>query len=246
MLKPLRVLHTGLGGGRWNTAMSAALLRIRAADTSCDLVRFYRFSPSLLLGQTQDTAAAAAAQPCELEIARRVTGGGAVYMCASMLAWDFLTEGVDGRDRLSERVGVALASALVQMGWTGATFAPPNDITINGQKVSGAATASRGQAFLHQGTLLLRDERRPMAQALGVPFEILRDRLTCLDAHGTLPADEAIQTAFVAALARAFARAPVASALSPQERALAEEEFAAEIGGDSYVFGEVLTEGRHP
>lgn len=246
MLKPLRVLQTGPGSGRWNTAVSAGLLRKRSADPSCDVVRFYSFMPCLLLGQTEDLAAAAPAQsgpPQAVEVARRITGGGAVYMSESMLAWDFLTDFAARREVLSERAGTAVATALGRLGWPDAVFVPPNDISINGGKVSGAATASRGQAFLHQGTLLLRDEVPAMARCLGVPAEVLQARVTCLEAHGALPAVEAIRSAIVEALAEEFALCPRASSLSPQEHAFADEEYAAEIGRDGYIFGDVAVQG---
>lgn len=245
MLKPLRVLQTGLGGGRWNTAVSAGLLRMRSAGTASDIIRFYGFTPSVLLGQTQDVAEAAVARRFpseEVEVARRLTGGGAVYMCQSMLAWDFLTDLADGRQEMSVRIGTAIAAALRSLGWSAAAFAPPNDIAIDGRKVSGAATASRGRAFLHQGTLLLRDDAPAMARYLGIPVEAVRGRTTSLDAHATMAARHVIQAAIVEALACAFALAPVESALSPQEHALAEDEFAAEFGADAFVFSSVATE----
>lgn len=249
MLKPLRVLHTGLASGRWNTALSAGLLRARASDDSYDVLRLYRFTPCLLLGQTEDIAVAAAARtrsPRTLEVARRVTGGGAVYMSETMLAWDVLTGFSEERDEISERIGKSIATALSRIGWPSAAFVPPNDIMVEGLKVSGAATASRGQAFLHQGTLLLRDEIHAMAQALGLPAKALQDRVTCLEAHGPLPPDDAIQKALIKTLAAEFAREPIASDMSSRERVLVEEEFAAEIGRDGYVFGDVAAEERHP
>jgi lipoate-protein ligase A len=224
-------------------------LRERAREGAGDLLRFYSFAPCLLLGQTQDINAAAAVRRLSssgVEVARRVTGGGAVYMSQTMLAWDFLTAFSSEREILSERVGAALATALGGLGWPAAAFAPPNDIMIEGRKVSGAATASRGQAFLHQGTLLLRDERQAMAQALGVSVAVLRDRVSCLEHHGSLPNPEALQAAIVEALATEFALQPESSALTSRERVYAEEEFAAEVGCDAYVLGYEVAEGGQP
>lgn len=235
MLKPLRVLETGLASGRWNTALSAALLQSRGHAGAGDSLRLYRFTPCVLLGQNQEVASNAGA-PRDVEVARRITGGGAVYMSPSMLAWDFVTRFVGTRGDMSARICSAIAQALKRLGWGQAHFVPPNDIQIAGRKVSGAAAASHGRVLLHQGTLLLRDEREAMARCLGIPLDALRKHITSLDAHAAVPADEAFSTAITDALADAFALTPVASVLTPGERSVAEVEFEKEVGRDAYVF----------
>src|SRR5262245_7776646 len=91
MKPPLRILDTGLNPARWNIAMTAALAAAHGQGTVSDTVRFHRYQRCVLLGCSQDAASAVDVAHCRrngIDIARRVTGGGAVFMSPSMLAWD--------------------------------------------------------------------------------------------------------------------------------------------------------------
>lgn len=237
----LRVIDTGLRSARWNTAMSAALLEVRARGQEPDVLRFYRFPRSVLLGASEVAARSANLDHCRrrgIEVARRITGGGAVYMSPSMLAWDFVTRAGASNERLSETIGAAMARALRGLGLE-AGFHPPNSLVVGGRKISGAATTGAGRAFLHQGTLLLQDECAEMSAALGVPADALRLHVTDFEACG-IAAPEAgeIQAAIAAEIAGAFGLAQVASAVTPLELDAAAHALARELGTEAHVMGD--------
>src|SRR5262245_53199199 len=150
MKPPLRILDTGLMLARWNVAMAATLAEVHSADglngpiPTVDTVRFHRYPAAVLLGASQDMESVADFGYCRaegIEIARRVTGGGAVYMSPGMLAWDVLLERqarAGDLAEVTERVCAGVAVGLGQLG-VPARFRAPNDIAIGGRKISGTA-----------------------------------------------------------------------------------------------------------
>ncbi|TDR84565.1 lipoate--protein ligase family protein [Enterovirga rhinocerotis] len=167
----LRILGTGLGPARWNVATSAALLR-SIDDGGCDTLRFYRFPMACVIGRNQDAGIELDLPACEaegVEIARRVTGGGAVIMGPGILAFD-LVLGTQGRDihQITRRAGEALTAALTALGFP-AILATPGSVEIGGRKISGSAGRLGRRAALHQATLILDLAEAP-------PLALLRRR----------------------------------------------------------------------
>jgi lipoate-protein ligase A len=219
--------------------------RLNASDRllCSDIVRFHRYPSCVLLGASQDMESAADVGYCReahVEVARRVTGGGAVYMSPGMLAWDVL---VDRRElggdlaAVTERVCGGVAAGLARLG-ADAAFRAPNDIAIGGRKVSGSAGYLAGHTAVLQGTVLIADDVPAMARALRLPEAELRARVTCLSAElGAAPALPPVIECLTMGLAEALGREPVRAAPRSDELALCEELLREEIGTDAYVAG---------
>lgn len=98
-----------------------------------------------------------------LEIARRVTGGGAVYMSPRMLAWDVVVDrtafGAD-LESITTQICVGVAAGVSWFG-VAARFRAPNDIEIDGLKVSGFSGYKDGRCAVLQGTVLIEDDVPP-------------------------------------------------------------------------------------
>lgn len=251
MMRRLRVIDTGMNSARWNTAMSAALLESCARRHDADVLRFYRFPRSVLLGASEVASRVANLNYCDrqgIEVARRVTGGGAVYMSPSMLAWDVVVRHSARNADLSADIGETMALALRDLGLA-ASFQPPNSLSVNGRKISGAAATSVGGAFLHQGTLLMRNEIAEMSAALGAPVDLLRRHLTSFEECGILPpeADRA-QAAIADAISRQFGLKQITSAIMPLEADIATRELTRELGTDAHIMGDdfLLAAGDRP
>src|SRR5580704_6583274 len=89
----LRVIDTGLQPPRWNIAMTAALAELYGAGEIPDTLRFQRFQPCVLVGRNQDIRREVRLDCCRqkgVALARRLTGGGAVYMDAGILSWEIV------------------------------------------------------------------------------------------------------------------------------------------------------------
>jgi lipoate-protein ligase A len=242
--KPLRILDTGLRPARWNVAMTAALAERHAGGAAPGhCIRFHRYPACVLLGAGQDLEQAADVAYCRragIEIARRVTGGGAVYMSPGMLAWDVLADRRShGGDlaAVTHAVCAGVAAGLSRLG-VAARFRAPNDIEIGGRKVSGSSGYSAGRSAVLQGTVLIADDVAAMARALRLPEAALRERVTCLEAEiGTAPALPAVAASVTLGLATALQCEPMPGKPGGDELALCEALLREEIGADAYVAG---------
>jgi lipoate---protein ligase len=244
MSGPIRILDTGLMPARWNVAMTAALTGLHAKGRTADTVRFHRYPRCVLLGRSQRAEDAADLDYCRrhgIEIARRVTGGGAVYMSPRMLAWDVV---LDRRlfggslEVVTQAVCEGVASGLAQLGAM-ARFRAPNDIEIGGRKVSGSSGYAEGRSGVLQGTVLTGDDADEMAGALRIPAALLRSRVTNLGDELGVPPLPAIAAAITQGIAEVLQREPARTSPDAEETALCEALLRAEIGSDTFVHGDV-------
>lgn len=231
MTQPLRIVDTGLNSARWNVAMTAALTELHAKSESADTVRFHRYRPCVLLGRSQDAAAAIDVAYCaghDIEVVHRVTGGGAVFLSPRMFAWDVvLDRGTCGGDlgSVTEAICAGVAAGLARLG-VAARFRAPNDIEIGGRKVSGSSGYSEGRSIVLQGTVLIEDEVGTMARALGLSEETLRRGMTCLhEAAGAVIPMASVMTSISAALCEALGKSGSAQSLHHAEQARCEQLF---------------------
>ena len=243
MTSTLRILDTGLAPARWNVAMTAALARRHCDGEAPDTLRFHRYPACVLIGNGQRLTDAVDLAYCRrrgIEMARRVTGGGAVFMSPGMLAWDVVLDRrrqVGGLDGLTRHICEAVAAGLAQLG-VATRFEPPNAVVINGRKISGSSGYVEGRSAVLQGTVLIEDDATEMAAALGLPEADLRQRVSCLAASlGAAPSMAHVQAALVASLAQSLQGRPDYAEPDQAERLLATRMLEREIGTDDYVMG---------
>jgi lipoate-protein ligase A len=230
---------------RWNVAMTAALAELHAKGRSSDTVRFHRYPACVLLGRGQHAESAADLDYCRrhgIELARRVTGGGSVYMSPRMLAWDVV---VDRRhfggslEAVTRRIcaGVAAGLSQLELG-AAARFRAPNDIEIGGRKVSGSSGYAEGHSAVLQGTVVVADDAAVMARALRIPETALREKVTSLEeALGRAPSIAILASCLARSIAGALAREPLSGQPGDEETALCEALLAQEIGTEAFVSG---------
>jgi lipoate-protein ligase A len=223
--------------------MTAALAHRHSGGEAPDTLRFHRYPRCVLIGNGQRLAAALDLACCRrrgIEIARRVTGGGAVFMSPAMLAWDMVLDRrrhAGGLDGLTRQICEAVAAGLARLG-AAASFAPPNALTIDGRKISGSSGYVEGRSAVLQGTVLIEDDATEMAAALRLPEADLRQRVSCLAASlGAVPAMADVQAALVEGLARGLEMRPEPAKPDEAERKLAKQMLDEEIGTDDYVIG---------
>ncbi|NOQ54969.1 MAG: DUF116 domain-containing protein [Thermoplasmata archaeon] len=189
-----RLLDTGVADAATNMCIDKALLEARAADRSPNTLRFLQFSPpAVLIGYHQSVELEVRVAYClseNVEVNRRLTGGGAIFFDETQLGWEIVAtkEGLPGDAlALNELMCRGLIGALDRLG-VEASFRPVNDVEVRGRKISGTGGTESGGAFLFQGTLLVDFDVDTMVRALRIPTEKLRDkeidsirdRVTCL------------------------------------------------------------------
>lgn len=260
MNRNFRVIDTGLRGGRANIAFDQAMIEARARGLTGDTIRFLRFTPTALVGRHQilrDEIDTDAAARLGVELGRRVTGGGAIYLDPRQLGWEILCHrSVFGPaaalDEVAERICTAAAAGLSRLG-VPAAFRPRNDIEVGGRKISGTGGFFDGDLLFYQGTVLFDIDIESMLALLRVPAAklarhgaaTLRERLAGLDAFlGRRVEAAEVEAALLAGFAETLGWSFERGSPTPLEEEAAEGLFAAEIGTDDFVFGPDLIEAR--
>jgi lipoate-protein ligase A len=180
-------------------------------------------------------------------IARRITGGGAIYFDEGQLGWDLVfdrsTLGINSLAELTRRICEAAAAGLSRLG-VDAQYRPRNDIEVGGRKVSGTGGFFDGDTLFFQGTVLVDTNPADMLAALRVPKAKLEKRgldsaarrvATLKELLGAAPPLETVRTALLAGLAGHLGISPVPGAITDHEEALATRLHDEEIGTDAFV-----------
>jgi lipoate-protein ligase A len=250
--KRFRVIDTGLRDGRANIAFDAALIEAHKAGAIPDTIRFLRFPPTALVGRHQALSQEIHLDHCQrhgIGIARRITGGGAIYFDQGQLGWELVfhrdTLGIGDLTTLARTLCEAAAEGLSALG-VPARFRPRNDIEVDGRKLCGTGGFFDGDTLFYQGTVLIDMDPAAMVAALKVPEEKLAKRnldsaaMRIVTLKGLLgpraPDTETVKNALLDGFRRRLGIAIEAGPLSEHEETLATRFYGAEIGTDAFVY----------
>lgn len=252
-LKTLRVLDSGVLEGRLNIAIGQAIVEARQAGRVPDTLRFLRFPPTALVGRHQALGQEIDLDYCAangIGVARRITGGGAIFMEPGLLGWELAFDrsslAISSLPEVTRQVCEAAAVGISSLG-VEARFRPRNDIEVNGRKISGTGGFFDGDTLFFQGTVLVEMDPGVMMAALRVPraklakrnLDSVEQRVVTLrellgDATPELPA---IQVALAGAFADRFGLRAETAQLSPEELERAQALHDEEIGTEAFVNG---------
>ncbi len=210
--RKFRLLDRPPAAAAENMALDEVMLEAKNRGMSPDTLRFMQFSPAaVLVGFHQSVEEEVRTEWCAaqgIEVNRRITGGGAVYLDPSQLGWElccdkrFLGDFLPG-PALFRRLSEPVVAALRSLG-VAASFRPRNDIEVDGRKISGTGGTDAENAFLFHGSLLVDFDAETMVRALRTPVEKLEAReiesigrrVTSLrEQLGRLPAVEELKAA---------------------------------------------------
>jgi lipoate-protein ligase A len=247
----VRVIDTGIRGGRENVAFDQALVELHGAGRIPDTIRFLRFRPSALVGRHQILGHEVRLEYCAshgIEVGRRITGGGALYLDEGQVCWELVLgrRGL-GSDlaAIAARICAAAAAGLRRLG-VPAEFRPRNDIEAHGRKLSGTGGLVDGGTLFFQGTLLAEFDATRMIEALKVPVEKLarrdlddaRRRVTTLkELLGGAPPVGEIHEALLAGFREHLGIEAQWGEATAQEEALARRLHDEEYGTEEFVRG---------
>ena len=123
MGRRFRVIDTGLREGRANIAFDAALIEARASGLIPDTIRFLSFKPTALVGRHQAISREIKLDYCRahgIGIARRITGGGAIYFDEGQLGWELVFDrcnlGIRDLAEITRRICTGAAGGLQRLG----------------------------------------------------------------------------------------------------------------------------------
>lgn len=246
-----RVIDTGLRSGCANVAFDQAMIDLHTAGEIPDTIRFIRFPATVLIGRHQALGHEVDVEYCaarDVGIARRITGGGAIYFDQKQLGWALVfnraTLGITSLTDLAREICEAAASGLSRFGIE-ARYRPRNDIEVDGRKLSGTGGFFDGDTLFYQGTVLVDLDPAVMTSALRVPAAKLAKHgiespaarivtLRELLGDGT-PSMEELQQALLDGFRRHLHIDTFAAEVSSIEEATAARIHAEETGTEEFI-----------
>lgn len=102
-------------------------------------------------------------------LARRLTGGGAVYHDAGNLNFSFLVSGKETDPPTSRDIFFSIVLDAVRSLGIDAELTGRNDLVAGGKKISGNAFLSSGDRYLHHGTILVSSDLSALTRYLSPP-----------------------------------------------------------------------------
>lgn len=143
-----------------------------------DYFLLWQNAPSIIVGKHQNTLEEINTEFVKennINVVRRISGGGAVYHDLGNLNFTFIRKGIE-REAIDFKTFILpIVKALAELG-VKAELSGRNDITINGRKFSGNAQHLSGNKFLHHGTLLFATDLNRLQKALNVDREKIESK----------------------------------------------------------------------
>jgi lipoate-protein ligase A len=143
-----------------------------------DIFLLYRNTPTIVVGKHQNTLAEINlpfVQEQKIKIARRISGGGAVYHDLGNLNFAFFTNGREGELVDYKKATLPVVGALGKMGLD-VKLGKRNELLLHDLKISGTASHVFKNRVLHHGTLLFSSEMGLLGAALKTEQERFTDR----------------------------------------------------------------------
>ena len=145
-----------------------ALEELIASRFDDDVIMLWRNRNAVIVGRNQNTAAEVDAdfvKAHDIQVVRRMTGGGAVYHDSGNINFT-----ISVRDRQLEPEAFARNAQVVlralQSFGVAAEFSGRNDIVVDGRKISGSAKSVLDRRTLFHGTLLFSSDLSMLTRVL--------------------------------------------------------------------------------
>ncbi|MDR3292777.1 MAG: lipoate--protein ligase [Clostridiales bacterium] len=211
------------------------------------IIYFWKNKDTIVIGRNQyayDQFSASAVERDGIKIARRRSGGGAVYHDENNLNFSFIMNtAVFDKNSGYDIIMTALKSIGIPVEKSGR-----NDLTADGRKFSGNAFLTKGNIYCHHGTILIKTDTERMEEYLNVPKEKLENKgvksvksrvvnLTELD--GEISAEGIMHAVWVAAESYFGESASIINEDYFDTSEIDAEEKA--FGDATYLFGERLS-----
>lgn len=138
----------------FNLALEEVLMKDKSIDD--DVIMLWQNDKSVIIGKHQNTVEEVNQQFADnnnIKIARRTTGGGAVYHDLGNLNYTFITKYTNKENVDFKKFAIPVVDALNSLGLN-PELSGRNDILLDGKKISGTAMACICDKFMFHGTLL--------------------------------------------------------------------------------------------
>lgn len=240
-MKEWRLLDTEPLPASHNMTLQLVLLNSRQNNWSPNTFHLLQFKPhTALVGYHQAVELEIEEEYCKnnnIEINRRISGGGCIYMDENQLGWEITarkdTPGIP--QNLNDMYRVLCECAVAGLAKLGvnAKYRPLNDIEVDGRKISGTAGSENDDSFIFHGTLLNDIDVETMIKCLKLPLKKLEDKqvqsfkkrvISIKEILGCpLPMEE-VKKAMVEGFSEVLGIKLIPGGLTPEEKALFEKE----------------------
>lgn len=143
-----------------------------------DFIILWQNENTIVIGKHQNTIEEINAnfvKENNINVVRRITGGGAVYHDLGNLNFSFIT-GYDKNNMIDyKKYTIPVISALEKLG-VDAELSGRNDLTIDGKKFSGNAQSMHKGRILHHGTLLFDSNLDIIGKVLNVQLDKIQSK----------------------------------------------------------------------
>lgn len=160
----------------FNLALEEYALKHLSKDE--DIIILWQNEPSVIIGRNQNTIEEINAKYIKennINVVRRLSGGGAVYHDLGNLNFTFITKSDQDSVSNFKKFTEPVIKGLQGLG-VNAEFSGRNDITIEGKKFSGNAQYYHGNRLLHHGTILFNSDLSVVQEALNVKIDKIQSK----------------------------------------------------------------------
>ncbi len=186
----MKYIKTNWGIPYYNFALEEYLMNEAPEDS---YLFFYIHRPSIIVGKHQNTIEEINKEFVEekgIIVARRLSGGGAVYHDEGNLNFSFVQKAQEQEFNNFEKFTRPIINALKELG-VEAELSGRNDILVDGKKISGNAQYYKKGRILSHGTLLFDADMTNLSKALKVKdlkikskgIKSVRSRVTNIKEH---------------------------------------------------------------
>jgi len=140
-----------------------------------DIFMLWQNEPTVVIGKNQNVYAEINREYLKknnIKVARRITGGGAVYHDLGNINYSFIGN-IDQPKIDFEYFSKPIIEALSSLGLS-VSLSGRNDIMAGDKKISGNAQCNRGGRVLHHGTLLFNSDLSVLSEVLSVDPEKIK------------------------------------------------------------------------
>ena len=209
-----RLIDLGNVSAVYSVHAEEVLFRTSEENT---LILYSRNEPVISAGKFQDISVSVTDNVAKdnIRIVRRSSGGSCIFSSPKQMTYSLIFAPLIDRNISFETICGCVIAALDSLGVKG-IYKPPNDILVNGLKISGSAQYRSGDRLMQHGTLILKNEQASIERYLVKKKDSL-GTTSLEDALGHVPDRTVIKSALIQGFTELLGKIEE-GALTPSEK----------------------------